>query len=71
MVILLVVKSQGQQVHNWGGGGLFIYSCLHLVKTIDFKRINDAEHEYMNIGPLNYLSSAVPKSLMKVTFRFT
>ena len=25
---------------NWGGGGggIFIYSCLHTVKTIDFKR---------------------------------
>jgi hypothetical protein len=23
---------------NWGGGGIFIYSCSHTVKTIDFKR---------------------------------
>ena len=23
---------------NWGGRGIFIYSCLHTVKTIDFKR---------------------------------
>ena len=25
MVILLVVKSQGQQVHNWGGGGIHLF----------------------------------------------
>jgi hypothetical protein len=29
------------QNDNWGGGGgIFIYSCSHTIKTIDFKEIN-------------------------------
>jgi hypothetical protein len=34
-----------------GGGGLiFIYSCSQTVKTINFKKVNNAEHEYMNMS---------------------
>ena len=51
-------RPQGRRkIDNWGGG-IFIYSCSHTVKTIDFKiyitiskEINCDEHEYMNIAP--------------------
>ena len=40
-------------------GPIFIYSGSQTVKTINSKEINEAESEYMNMGPLNYRSSAV------------
>ena len=31
-------RPQGRRkIDNWGGGGIFIYSCSQTVKTIDFK----------------------------------
>jgi hypothetical protein len=27
-----------RRIDNWGGGLIFVYSCLQTVKTIDFKR---------------------------------
>ena len=26
------------KLYNWGGGVIFIYTCSHTLKTIDFKR---------------------------------
>ena len=34
-----------------GGGHIFIYSNSQTIKTIDLKKINCAEHEYINMCP--------------------
>ena len=36
--------------------GVLIYSCSQTVKQSISKDINNAEHEYMKMGPLNYRS---------------
>ena len=37
-----------------------MYSGSHTVKTINLKKNNEAESEYMNMDPLNYRSTASP-----------
>ena len=41
-------------------GPIFIHLGSQTVKTINFKDINVAESEYVNMSPLNYRSSIVP-----------
>ena len=37
-VVFAVKLAQGRRkIDNWGGGGIFIYSCSQTVKTIDFE----------------------------------
>ena len=44
-----------QKLDKYRGGELtIIYSCPQTVKTIDFKRVNNAEHENTNIRTPTY-----------------
>ena len=50
------VNNQGRNLSdNWGGGGLFIYSCyagrISFQTNLNSKEIRRAEHEYMNKHP--------------------
>ena len=53
----------GRSILGEGGGLIFIYSCPHTVKTIDFKKINEAEqwaeHEYIYL----FIYSTLPSSM--------
>ena len=42
---IFMYTSDAASSDNWGAH-IFIYSCSQTVKTIDFKEINNAEHEY-------------------------
>ena len=46
------VSAQGlRKIGNWWGGVIFLYLCLQIVKIIDLKEFNDAEHVYLNVSP--------------------
>ena len=45
---ILTVRTE---VRRGGGGEEGTYSCSQTVKTIDFEKIDDAEHEYVNMFP--------------------
>ena len=46
-----------RKIDNWGGGGQYSYIRVHRpLKQLISKEVNNAEHEYMNIGPPPQLS---------------